>query len=228
MDNPAEVTEEAHPPLSDPRPVSVVIVVDVCLYREGLARTLSQSAGISVVGMAAEVEAAGELIERAQPAVVLLDPATDPDGTLVRRIVARAPGTRIVALGIREVEQDVLHCARAGMTGYVPRDGSIAELVSAVESAARGELRCSPRIAASLFHRVARLSEEQERAAVAPLTPREQEILALIDQGMSNKQISRRLRIEVPTVKNHVHNLLRKLQTSRRALAAARASAGQR
>ena len=224
MDNPAELTAGATAPLPSDSAISVVIVVDVCLYREGLARTLSQSEGISVAGTAEDVERAGELIEGLRPSVVLLDPATDPEGALVRRILGRFPETRIVALGIREVEDDVLHCARAGMTGYVPRDGSISELVSAVESAARGELRCSPRIAASLFHRVARMSEEQERATASTLTPREQEILSLIDAGMSNKQISRRLSIEVPTVKNHVHNLLQKLKTSRRDLAAARAN----
>ena len=228
MDTPAELSQEGHGPVPADSPISVVIVVDVCLYREGLASTLARTGGISVVGTAEDVERAGALIEAARPSVVLLDLATDPDGALVRRIVERLPQTRIVALGIREVEDDVLLCARAGMTGYVPRDGSISELVSAVESAARGELRCSPKIAASLFHRVARMSEEQERAALSPLTPREQEILTLIDAGLSNKQISRRLSIEVPTVKNHVHNLLQKLKTSRRDLAAARANAPPR
>ena len=173
--------------LSPARAITVVVVVDVCLYREGLAQTLSQSPGISVLGTAAEPAAAGEMIAALRPDVVLLDLATDQEGALVRRISEVAPLARIVALGIREVEQEVLVCARAGMAGYVPRDGSIAELVSAIEGAARGELRCSPRIAASLFMRVAQLSADYERESAPPLTPREQEILRLIDQGLSNK-----------------------------------------
>jgi two-component system, NarL family, nitrate/nitrite response regulator NarL len=221
MDTPEPVTGQP-PGAGHGRTITVVIVVDVCLYREGLARSLAQSPGISVLGTAADVGAAQEMIRALQPEVVLLDLATDQEGVLVRRIAEIAPLAKIVALGIREVEQEVLECARAGMAGYVPRDGSMAELVGSIEGAARGELRCSPRIAASLFHRVARLADEQERGSAPPLTPREHEILRLIDQGLSNKQIAHRLRIEVATVKNHVHNLLAKLHTSRRGLAAAR------
>jgi DNA-binding NarL/FixJ family response regulator len=107
------------------------------------------------------------------------------------------------------------------MAGYVPRDGSLSDLVAAIESAAHGELRCSPKIAASLFQRVARLTDET-RHSTASLTRREEEIARLIDQGLSNKQIARRLQIEVSTVKNHVHSVLKKLQATRRTLVATR------
>jgi DNA-binding NarL/FixJ family response regulator len=153
--------------------------------------------------------------------VILLDPHMDGARARVRRVGEIAPQTRIVALGVREVEQDVLPCAEAGMAGYVPRDGSLADLVAAIESAAHGELRCSPKIAASLFRRVARLSGETRRPT-ASLTRREEEIARLIDQGLSNKQIARRLQIEVSTVKNHVHSVLKKLHATRRTLVATR------
>ncbi|HEX7241600.1 MAG TPA: response regulator transcription factor, partial [Longimicrobiaceae bacterium] len=122
---------------------------------------------------------------------------------------------------IVETEDVVLACAEAGVSGYVSRGASLDDLVGALRSVARGELVCSPHIAGSLFRRVAALSERREASPAAVLTPREREILGLIDQGLSNKEISRRLRIELSTVKNHVHNLLEKLQVSRRGAAAA-------
>lgn len=202
-------------------PITVLIVIEVCLYREGLARVLAHSPSVVVVASTASVEAAVAAVGESRPRVILLDPQMDGARALVRRVGEMAPQTRIVALGVREVEQDVLPCAEAGMAGYVPRDGSLADLVAAIESAAQGELRCSPRIAASLFQRVARLSGETRRST-AGLTRREEEIARLIDQGLSNKQIARRLQIEVSTVKNHVHSVLKKLQATRRTLVAAR------
>jgi DNA-binding NarL/FixJ family response regulator len=202
-------------------PVTVLIVIEVCLYREGLARTLGGWPSVAVVGSAAGVAAAIAAVRESRPQVILLDPQMEGARALVRQVGEMAPQTRMVALGVREVEQDVLPCAEAGMAGYVPRDGSLADLVAAIESAAHGELRCSPKIAASLFQRVARLSGEAQRPT-APLTRREEEIARLLDQGLTNKQIARRLQIGVSTVKNHVHSVLKKLQTTRRTLVAAR------
>jgi DNA-binding NarL/FixJ family response regulator len=205
-------------------PISVLIVVEVCLYRDGLAHALAQWPQLHVLGSVADAGEAGAAIRDLQPEVVLLDPGSDPESpesALVPLIREAAPRARVVALGVREEEPDVLRCAATGMAGYVPRDGSIVELVAAIESAANDELRCSPRIAGSLFRRVALLSERRHDSPLAALTRREQEIVRLIDQGLSNKQIAQQLRIELSTVKNHVHNLLRKLQASRRGHAAA-------
>jgi DNA-binding NarL/FixJ family response regulator len=104
----------------------------------------------------------------------------------------------------------------------VSREGSLEDLISALDSVSRGELLCPPRIAAGLRRRVAALAAA--RAPVGPrghLTRREAEVAGLIDAGLSNKQIAQRLCIEVPTVKNHVHNILEKLQVHRRGEAAA-------
>jgi DNA-binding NarL/FixJ family response regulator len=202
-------------------PIRVLIVVEVCLYREGLARALVHSPSVVVVGSTASAEAVVGSIGETRPQVILLDPQMEGARALVRRLGEIAPQTRIVALGVREEEREVILCAEAGMAGYVPREGSIADLVAAIESAAHGELRCSPRMAATLFQRVARLSGEAQRAT-ANLTRREEEIARLLDQGLTNKQIARRLRIEVSTVKNHVHSVLTKLHAPSRALVAIR------
>jgi two-component system, NarL family, nitrate/nitrite response regulator NarL len=212
----------------DARGIGVLIVVGVCLYREGLGRALSAQEGFRLVGSTRNLVEACEAIARLRPDVVLLDPATDPEFAIVELTAEISSETRVVALGVREVEQDVLRCAEAGIAAYVPREASIAELVAVIESAARGELRCSPSIAASLFRRVALLTDSGGPSSPAVLlTPRERQIASLIDEGLSNKQIAQRLQIGVSTVKNHVHNLLKKLNTSRRGVAAARYRGGR-
>ena len=107
-------------------------------------------------------------------------------------------------------------------------DASVAELVAAIESVARGESLCTPSVAAALMRRLASLARSWADAdPIEPLTRREREILELIDEGLSNKQIAQRLRIELPTVKNHVHHILGKLGVHRRAEAAALARAAR-
>ncbi len=206
--------------------IRVLIVAEIRLYREGLAEMLQGEPEIDVVATASGAdEAVRELRER-QPDVVLLDVAIPENAWLARALMAAVPGARIVALAVPEIEQEVLACAEAGVAGYVTREGSVEDVVAAVSAVARGEVLCSPRMAASLFQRVATLALERSPASIETrLTNRELEILDLIDQGLSNKEIARRLTIELSTVKNHVHNILDKLNVNRRAEAAARARA---
>ena len=106
------------------------------------------------------------------------------------------------------------------MAAYVPRDGSIADLVAVIESTVNGELRCSPSIAGSLFRRVGLLSDNLVEPKAPALTPREQEIVRLIDEGLSNKQIAHQLFISPKTVGRHVEHIYEKLGVSSRAAAA--------
>ena len=200
----------------------VALVTDVCLYREGLAFSLERRAETEVVGTAAGRAEAVELVRRERPDALLLDMATADAPLLVHEAREAHAGVRVVALAIVETEEVVLRCAAAGVAGYVSRSASLDDLVETLASVARGELVCSRTIAGSLFRRVGALSGPREDPALARLTPREREIAALIGQGHSNKEISRRLRIGLSTVKNHVHNLLEKLQVPGRGAAAAR------
>jgi two-component system, NarL family, nitrate/nitrite response regulator NarL len=131
-----------------------------------------------------------------------------------------------VSLGIREVESEVLACAAAGIEGYVRMDATAGDLVMALESVMRNELVISPKVAASLYHSVAVLGVDAGTA----LTNRELQIAALMDRGLSNKEISAYLKIETSTAKNHVQNIMQKLGVHRRGQAAAklRTSIGQR
>src|SRR5262249_22616877 len=128
--------------------------------------------------------------------------------------------------GIHEVESEVLACAAAGVDGYVRTDAALGDLVTVIESAMRGELVCSPKVAATLYHSISSLSADNGLC----LTSGERELVELMNRGLSNKKISRRLRIEPCTAKNHVQNILHKLGVHRRgqAVAKLRTSIGNR
>lgn len=199
----------------------VVVVSGIRLYREGLAELLGRRPGIQVVGVKCDRrEVAADLLDLT-PDIVIVDMATDESDATVRDIKRLTPEVPVVALGIPELEGTVLACVEAGVAGYVTREGSLDDLVRAVQNAARGEFECSPRIAGSLLRRVAVLTADREPPpSMTRLTTREAEILGLVDQNLSNKQIAGRLGIEVATVKNHMHNVLEKLNVHRRTDAA--------
>lgn len=203
--------------------VSVVVIADVRLYREGLVHALDHRGEVEVVGTAASSQDATMPLADLRPDVVLVDVSTTDGLAAVRAVAESAPDARVVAVASPEAEADVIAYAEAGASGYVPRNGSVADLRAVITSAARGEALMSPRITAGLLRRLADLAADHGPAALAVrLTPREAEILELIDQGLSNKQIARRLSISVSTVKNHVHSILDKLQVERRGEAVAR------
>lgn len=204
-------------------PVRVVIVSRVRFFREGLVRLFSHRPGYSVAAAAAAADAV-PLIGETQPDIVLLVLETDTGPGLVREIRMAAPRTSVVSVGVSEDDPSVVALAEAGVAGYVTVDAGSAELVQIVDSVASGTAPCTPRIARALLHRLATLStsEREPSPRESGLTSREREIVALIDQGLSNKEIAGRLCIEVATVKNHVHNVLDKLHVKRRGEAAAR------
>jgi two-component system nitrate/nitrite response regulator NarL len=201
----------------------VVVAAEVCLYREGLAHSLERRGAAEVVATAASRAEAVDRVLACRPDVVLLDMGLPGAAEVVRALREALPPVKVVALAIAETEEVVVACAEAGVAGYVPRDASMDDLVRTLRAVARGELEIPSHIAASLFRRVGTLASRREPPApVQGLTPREREIVALIDRGCSNKEIARRLDIELSTVKNHVHNLLEKLGVQRRSAAAAR------
>jgi DNA-binding NarL/FixJ family response regulator len=201
----------------------IFIISEVRLYREGLVRLLQRGSRLDVVGTASDLEEGLERLDALEepPEAVLLDlPARLGLGAL-GELGQAAPGARVVALNVAEDDEAaVIAWAEAGVSGLLAREVDVAEVERAVETTARGGTVCSPQLAAVLLKRVARVAEARP-AATAPLTAREREIAALIDEGLSNKEIAARLEIELPTVKNHVHNLLTKLKATRRGQAAA-------
>ena len=207
----------------DSEATRLIVVARVRFFREGLARLFAHRPGYSVTGTASAAADALPLIGELRPDVVLLAIEYDAGPALVREILETAPETRVVSVGVSEDDPSVVALAEAGVAGYVTSDAGSAELAQVVDSVADGAAVCTPRIASALLHRLATLSRpanHQPRTDQC-LTTRERQIIALIDQGLSNKEIASRLCIEVATVKNHVHNVLEKLQVKRRAEAAA-------
>jgi two-component system, NarL family, nitrate/nitrite response regulator NarL len=200
----------------------LIIVSDTRLYREGLALSLARVDRVVVVGVADTVASALTCIDEKNPDVALLDFAMPDALALPHAIAAARMRVKVVAFSVADTEDQICECAEAGIAGYVARNGSKEDLIAAVENAIRGEVLCSPRMAASLFRRLAaHVQTTRQRPPEAALTSREQDIIALIDRGLSNKEIARQLKISLPTVKNHVHNILEKLQVRRRGAAAA-------
>ena len=159
--------------------IQVLLVSDVPLYRDGVARTLAGTQELAIVGTAGSREQALELVCCLQPDVVLLDMNMPRSLELAREVARSTVATRIVALAIQEEDSQVIACAEAGIAGYVPRAGSVREAIDVISAVARGEARCSPRIVGSLLRRIA------QGAAIGGLTAREAEILALLQQGLS-------------------------------------------
>ncbi len=200
----------------------VLIVGGIRLYREGLEHILTEVEQIALVGTASCREEAVRRVNAVNPDVALLDIAMSEALVTVREITQLAPDLKVVALAVPDIDSEVIACAEAGVAGYVTRDGSLSDVIQSIEAAAKGELQCSARIAGSLLRRVSALAVERYKGADgARLTNRESAILELVDQGLSNKEIARRLSIEVATVRTHVHNILDKLGVHRRGEAAA-------
>ena len=197
--------------------ISVLVAAEVCFYREGLALFLEQHPSITVLGTAITRHDTIDMVRAQRPDVVLLDMSMPDSLDAVRTVGSLDRPPYVVALAVWETEREVIACAEAGIAGYVPREGSLNDLVRTIESVARGELIVSPRMAASLMRRVATLASATAAGLRAvELTMREREIVQLIEQGLSNKQLAARLGIEIATAKNHVHNILDKLQINRR------------
>ena len=202
--------------------IDVVVASGVRFYAEGLAEALSNDV-ISVLLAVPDVDALLSVLLHTVPDVVLVDLAGMDQLEELRHVVTAAAPVPFIALAVREDDADVIGWAEAGVAGIVTRSASLVELTDAIFAAARGESPCSPTVPAMLLRRVAAASRERLHNAPMPaLTAREREIADLLALGLTNKEIAARLFLGVSTVKNHVHNVLRKLDASSRVEAVAR------
>lgn len=202
--------------------VSVLIASDVRLYHEGIRQFLSSQPSVEVVGTADSSSAALRLTTELCPAVLVLDQALPGSLEVLRTLRRLNSPCRVVTLGLPDQEDALLLWAEAGVSGFVPRDATVDALCQIVADAVRGDLHCSARVAGNLLKRLqVRASAGPRSVHRARLTVREAQIVSLLEQGLSNKGIAQKLGIQVATVKNHIHNLLEKLEVHRRGEAAA-------
>jgi DNA-binding NarL/FixJ family response regulator len=199
----------------------VMLVDDHDLFRTGL-RNLLEEQGVQIVAEASDGASALGLVRELTPDVVVMDlNMPGMNGIEATREIARlAPLTRVVVLTISDQDDDVMDAILAGACGYLLKDSSIQDLMQGIRSAAVGESLISPHIAAKVLQRIRALGIETETGGGPELSDRETEVLRLIANGKDNAEIAQELHISPKTVKNHISNILMKLQIENRIQAA--------
>lgn len=201
----------------------VLLVDDHDLFRRGLVNLLSEH-GLHVVGEAENGDVALRLVRELAPDVVIMDlNMPGPSGVdVIRQMTSIAPLTRVVVLTISADDSDVINAVMGGACGYLLKDSSVDQLIAGIRSAAAGESLISPQIAAKMLQmlRAQRSSVDAAETIRAELSEREIEVLKLIANGNDNAEIARALFISPKTVKNHISNILMKLQMQNRIQAA--------
>jgi DNA-binding NarL/FixJ family response regulator len=201
--------------LTGREPVRVLVVDDQELFRRGLTMLLAVESGIEVVGEAGDGVEGTALAESAAPDVVLLD-VRMPKRSGIEACLAikeAVPTAKIIMLTVSDEEADLYEAVKSGASGYLLKDSSIEEVAQAVRVVADGQSLISPSMAIKLIDEFKQMSKPEKTSGPGlRLTERELDVLRLVAQGHSNKEIAARLFISENTVKNHVRNMLEKLQ----------------
>jgi len=200
--------------------MNVVVLTPIRLLGDGLAACFSRRPEITVFAVVNNLESVRDALKIAGADLVLIDVTQGIDLYDVRSIAAEHPEVSFVALGLTEQRQEVIRCGQAGFAGYVARDASADALCNALSDVVQGRLACPAEISCGLLRALFRMDQpSNDSGPDRPLTRREGDVLQLIGQGLSNKEIARELALSVPTIKHHVHNILEKLNLARRAQA---------
>jgi two-component system NarL family response regulator len=197
--------------------IRVLVADDQAVFRRGLDAVLGDEDDIKVVAEAADGEAAIASAAEVAPDVVLMDIRMPRVNGIeaTRRIRELLPSTRILILTVSDEEDDLYEAIRAGANGYLLKDISAEEVANAIHAVVRGHSLISPSMASKLLSEFRALADQttgKEQLPAPVLTPRELEVLRLVARGMSNREVAEQLYISENTVKNHMRNILEKLQ----------------
>ena len=191
--------------------IRIAVIDDHPMFREGAVQTLTCTEGIEVVGEGATAADALKVAEELRPDVMLLDISLPGGGVEAAASIARTcPGVRAVMLTASESELDVASALQAGARGYILKGSSAAEVIETVRAIFKGESYVAPSLAARLLIQMGKRSEVVAAKPASDLTAREDEILALVSSGLTNKEIANRLRLTERTVKHHMTSIMRK------------------
>ena len=207
--------------------IRIVLADDQALFREALRMLISSQQDLDVVGEAANGEEVIQLANSCRPNVVLMDlqmPIMNGVAA-TRQLHSQLPDCRVIALTTFDGDEYVFDCLRAGAVGYLLKDAPSENLFAAIRAAARGESFLQPSVTTRVIAEFTRLSDQpvQPSTLIEPLSDREEEVLRLIAKGSSNREIADALFITEGTVKNHVTNILSKLDVRDRTQAALKA-----
>ena len=193
--------------------ITVAIVDDNRLVREALAAMLGRLPDVQVVAAAS---ANGEVLDQATPDVLLLDAGLGDEDSLsvAAAITKRRSGTKVVIMDLMPTNEDIVQFVNAGVAGFVLKDATFDEFVATIRAVAAGDKVLPPRMTETLFSQIALGGDGRGRERVLEdvrMTRREREVIELIGEGLSNKEIAQRLNIAAHTVKSHVRNVMEKL-----------------
>lgn len=204
-----------------PRPIALVLIDDNRLLREGLASMIHMQSGFKVLAASADVEEALRTVRRAKPDVVLVDFGLEDHNSLAltATVHGEVPDARVIVMGLLPLQEDVADYVRAGASGFIMKDASFEDFFATIRAVAGGEQVLPKALTHSLFSQIARKASASSRTRAdkalvlesVRLTARERQVIDLLSEGLSNKEIAQRLQIAVHTVKSHVHNVLEKL-----------------
>ena len=211
--------ETAAPPLAvapTGAPISIVLIDDNRLLREGIASLIHTQPGFKVLVASADVNEALARVREAKPDVVLLDfGLVDHDSLrLTATVHKEVPAARVIVMGLLPIQEDVAAYVRSGASGFIMKDASFDEFFATIRAVAAGKEVLPPALTTSLFSQIALNAAKGSKAQVLEsvrLTEREHQVIDLLGEGLSNKEIAKRMHIAVHTVKSHVHNVLEKL-----------------
>lgn len=201
--------------------IRIAIVDDHPLFREGVARSLGEIGGFEVVGEGASAEDAERLVAAMRPDIVLLDISMPGGGlTAAANIMAGNPGQKVVMLTVSEANADVAQALNAGARGYVLKGVGSKALAEILSNVAAGESYVSPTLSARLLSDLLLQPTTRKADPIQQLTGRETDILRLVAEGLSNKEVAARLSLQEKTVKHHMTRVLAKLNVRNRTEAA--------
>lgn len=197
--------------------MNIVVLTPIRLLGDGLAACINDDPLITTVAVVGNFESLRRQLRGAEIQLVLIDVSQGLKLSEVRGLCHDWPSISIVALGLLETQQEVIQCGQAGYAGYISRETPLTKLCANLVDIVAGKQTCPPEISAGMLRALSHTTSQPETAEQEPtFTMREREVLELIGQGMSNKDIGKQLSLSVPTVKHHVHNILGKLGLTRR------------
>jgi len=213
---PKKASRHTLPAEAPVKPIALVLIDDNRLLREGLVALVHAQPELKVLAASADADEALQKVREARPDVVLVDfGLVDHDSlTLTSTVHAEVPQAKVIVMGLLPLQEEVTQYVRAGASGFVMKNASFDEFLATVRAVAAGTHVLPPQLTNSLFSQIAHSVAGKDKARVLEavrLTARERQVIDLLGEGLSNKDIAGRLRIGVHTVKSHVHNVLEKL-----------------
>lgn len=212
-------------------PIKLVLIDDNRLMREGIVKVILGQPGFKVLAASADVDEAIELVREAKPDIVLLDfgLANHDSLGLTAMVHAEVPSARVIVMGLLSSQEDLAAFVHAGASGFIMKDASFETFFATIRAVAGGAQVLPPALTTSLFSQITQHATGRSKSRILEavrLTSREREVIDLLGEGLSNKEIATRMGVAVHTVKSHVHNVLEKLSLRSRLEVAAFSHSG--